>query len=612
MEAGTVLLDFDGVSPGPLTFSRPRAVVAAQTPDEVRPALAAVDRAAAAGRWAAGFVAYEAGPALDPALRARTRGALPLVWFGVYDGPDAARPEPRGDATLAPLAPDVDRGAYAASVARIRERIARGDVYQVNHTFRLRGRFEGDPLALYLRLREAQGGGLGALVHLGERAIVSASPELFLERTGDLVRTRPMKGTARRGRFEEEDAAAAAALAASPKERAENVMIADLLRNDLGRVARTGSVRVARLLDVERYRTIFQLTSTIEARLADRVGTAALLAATFPCGSVTGAPKAMATRIIAAEEGSPRGAYCGAIGFVAPGGDAAFNVAIRTVELDLAGGEAVAGVGGGITWESSADAEWEEALAKAAFLTARVPAFELLETMRLEIRPRGEAALRSWGPLGGEIRPRGEAALLGWGPLRGEAGGFPLAARHLARLGASARHLGFRLDAAAVEAALRDEAAAAGAPRRVRLLVRRDGGVRVESDPLPPAPDAPLPVAPCRARVARADPLLFHKTTLRERYEAARRERPDAFDVLLSNEDGDPTECTIGNLVVELDGERVTPPVAAGLLPGVMRAELLARREVRERPVRAEDLERARRLWLVNAVRGWVPVWLRR
>jgi para-aminobenzoate synthetase/4-amino-4-deoxychorismate lyase len=389
-------------------------------------------------------------------------------------------------------------------------------------------------------------------------------------------------------------------------------MIADLLRNDLGRVARVGSVRVARLLEVERYRTVFQLTSTVEARVGPGVGTARLFAATFPCGSVTGAPKAMATRIIAEEEGSPRGAYCGAIGFVAPGGDAAFNVAIRTVELDLEAGEAVAGVGGGITWDSSAGAEYDEALAKGALFSERTPKFELLETLRLEMRPRGEAALRSWGPLGGEMRPRGEAALRSWGPLGGEGSPFPLLARHLARLGASSRHLGFRLDPAAVEAALRGEVAAAGGePRRVRLLVRSDGSVRTESAPLPAAPEAPLPVARCGARVSRRDPLLFHKTTLRDRYEAARRERPDAFDVLLANEEGEPTEFTIGNLVLELEGERVTPPVDAGLLPGVMRAELLARGEIRERSVRAEDLAHARRLWLVNAVRGWVPVRLR-
>jgi para-aminobenzoate synthetase/4-amino-4-deoxychorismate lyase len=573
VEPGTVLLDFGGVA-APLAFARPREVVAAEAPGEVGAALARVQAAAAAGRWAAGFVAYEAAPALDAALRARPRGPLPLVWFGVYDAPEPRRPEPAGPAELGPLSPDVDRAAHAAQVARIRARIGRGDVYQVSLTFRLRGRFAGDPLALYLRLRAAQGGGLGALVHLGSRAIVSASPELFLERRGDLVRSRPMKGTARRGRFEEEDEAARAALARSPKERAENVMIADLVRNDLGRVARVGTVGVARLLEVERYPTVLQLTSTIEARLRPDVGLGALLAATFPCGSVTGAPKAMATRVIAAEEATPRGVYCGAIGYLAPGGDAGFNVAIRTVELDLAAGEAVAGVGGGITWDSSAPDEYDEALAKGAFLVERAAPFELVETLRL-----------------------------------GEGGRCPLVGRHLARLASSARHLGFPLDAARVEAALAGERrAAAGAARRVRLLLAADGAVRTESAPLPPAPDGPLPVALARARVSRRDPSLFHKTTRRERYDLARRERPDAFDVLLANEEGEPTEFTIGNLVAEIGGELVTPPLDAGLLPGVMRAELLARGEVRERPVGFAELRRARRLWLVNAVRGWVPV----
>jgi para-aminobenzoate synthetase/4-amino-4-deoxychorismate lyase len=588
VDPGTVLLDFDAVLPpqgaprtergfaastdlaGALAFERPRAVITASELSEVRRALARVDEAAGAGRWVAGFVAYEAAPALDSALRARPRGPLPLVWFGVYDAPGSRRPEPAA-AALGPLVPDVERAAYARSVQRIRERIARGDVYQVNHTFRLRGPFEGDPLALYLRLRTAQGGGLGALVHLGARAIVSASPELFVERRGDLVRARPMKGTARRGRYEEEDAAAVEALTTSAKERAENVMIADLLRNDLGRVARIGTVEVPRLVQIERYRTVLQLTSTIEARLRTGVGIAELFAAAFPCGSVTGAPKSMATRIIAEEETSARGTYCGAIGAVAPGGDAVFNVGIRTVELDLERNEAVAGVGGGITWASSVEDEYDEALAKGAFLTERVAPFELVETLRLE------------------------------------GGVYPLLARHLARLASSARHLGFPLDRGAVEAALGREAAA-GEPRRVRLLLAEDGGVRTESAALPSPAAEPMPVALATARVSRHDPALFHKTTRREPYDAARRERPDAFDVLLSNAEGELTEFTIGNLVLEVDGERVTPRLDGGLLPGVMRAELLARGEVRERTVRVEDLGRARRLWLVNAVRGWVPV----
>jgi para-aminobenzoate synthetase/4-amino-4-deoxychorismate lyase len=548
-------------------------VIAARSLAEVRPALAAVEAEVAAGSWAAGYVAYEAAPALDAALRARPPGPGPLAWFGVYRAPSPEVPQATGDAALGPLAPEVGPEAYAASVARIREAIARGDVYQVNHTFRLRGPFSGDPLALYRRLRAAQGGGLGALVHLGDRAIVSASPELFLERQGEVVRARPMKGTARRGRFAGEDDLAAAALAASEKDRAENVMIVDLVRNDLGRVARTGSVRVASLFDVERYRTVLQMTSTVEARLRDGTSLEDLLAAAFPCGSVTGAPKSTATRIIAAEERSPRGAYCGAIGWLAPGGDGAFSVAIRTVELDLVRGEAVAGVGGGVTWGSTAEGEHDEALAKAAFLRERVDPFELVETMRLEH------------------------------------GAYPLLARHLARLSASARYFGFPLEPRAVEGALaREAASSAGAARRVRLRVAADGAAHAESGPLPAASAEPLPVALAAGRVSRRDPFLFHKTTRRDPYDRARAERPDAFDVLLANEEEELTEFTIGNVVLELDGERVTPARDCGLLAGVFREGLVASGEVRERPVRREELTRARRLWLVNAVRGWVPV----
>jgi para-aminobenzoate synthetase/4-amino-4-deoxychorismate lyase len=315
------------------------------------------------------------------------------------------------------------------------------------------------------------------------------------------------------------------------------------------------------------------MTSTVQCQPRPEVRLADVFRALFPCGSVTGAPKVAASRLIAREERSPRGAYCGAIGFVAPGGDLAFNVAIRTVELDLERGEAIAGVGGGITWGSTADAEYDEALAKAAFLTEPVAPFQLLETLRLE------------------------------------GGVYPLLAGHLSRLAASARYFGHRIDPERVRAALEGEARAAeGAARRVRLLASADGGLRVEAGPLPPAADGPLPVALARRRVSRADRFLFHKTTRREVYDAARRERPDAFDVLLCNEEGEVTELTIGNLVLEIDGERVTPAREGGLLAGVYREALLADGSVRERPVRVEELRRARRLWLVNAVRGSVPI----
>jgi para-aminobenzoate synthetase/4-amino-4-deoxychorismate lyase len=384
-----------------------------------------------------------------------------------------------------------------------------------------------------------------------------------------------MKGTRPRGRFAEEDDAVAEELRTAAKDRAENVMIVDLLRNDLGRVAAPGSVRVAELFQVERYRTVLQLVSTVEARLAPGKGLAELLTALFPCGSVTGAPKVAAMGIIAGLERSPRGAYCGAVGLVRPGGDADFSVAIRTVEIDLASGAAACGVGGGITWGSDAEGEWEEALAKGAFLEAGSPELGLVETLRLE------------------------------------GGRYPLLERHLARFAASARHLALELDPEAAREALLRRADEVGlASARVRLLAR-EGAIETEAAPLPAPALDPLPVALALRPVSRRDVRLFHKTTRREPYDVRRAEVPDAFDVLLWNEERELTEFTIGNLVAEIDGVQLTPPRECGLLAGVMRAELLARGEIREATLRVEDLACATRLWLVNAVRGRVPVVLR-
>lgn len=560
------VLELDAAPWGALAFGPPAEVVEARALAEVRPALRRIEAAARAGRWAVGYLAYEAAPALDDALTVRP-AAGPLLWFGLHDAPLGPPPPGPWDARLEGLAPLGARGDHAASVARLREAIAAGAAYQVNLTHRLRGRLAGDPLALYRRLRAAQGGGQTAFVRAGGRAVVSASPELFLRTEGDRVVTRPMKGTARRGRWPAEDEAAARALAASAKDRAENVMITDLLRNDLGRVAATGSVRVAAALEVERYRTVWQLTSTVEARLAPGAGLEALLAATFPCGSVTGAPKAMAMRLIAAEEPWPRGAYCGAVGAVAPGGDACLAVAIRTCEVDLSTGEATYGTGGGITWGSDPEAEWDEALAKAAVLDLDPARPALLETMRLE---------------GGRV------ALLDG---------------HLARLAGSARWHGIPLDAAAVRALVEAERGDA----RLRLLLAPDGAARLERAPLPAPLEGPAALAFAAAPVSSRDPGLFHKTADRSRYDARRLERPDCFDVILVNEAGAPTETAIGSLVAEVGGERVTPPLEAGLLPGVFRAALLARGEVRERPLTRAEVAAAPRLWLVNALRGWVP-----
>jgi para-aminobenzoate synthetase/4-amino-4-deoxychorismate lyase len=569
------VLDFPDDCPagGRAFFTNPVEVISARTHEEVRPALRRVERAAGEGLYAVGFVAYEAAPAFDRALVVRQRsGDLPLLWFGVFKRPSEVRRE-AGEFRVSGWTPSISRGEYERKVEAVREAIARGDTYQVNYTLRLRARFEGDDFAFYERLRAAQAMRFGAYVNAGRFRVLSASPELFFWRRGRRVETRPLKGTAARGRWRGEDERAAARLAASEKERAENLMIVDLLRNDLGRVAETGAVKVEELFRVERYPTVLQMTSTVAATLREGVTLEELFAALFPCGSVTGAPKVSTTRHIAALEDSPRGVYCGAVGFVAPGGDAAFNVAIRTVVVDVETGEAVYGVGGGVTWDSTPGGEYAEALAKAKLLTEDAPDFELLETMRLD------------------------------------ESGYGLIEEHLARLGASAEYFGIPVNVEEIREALARHAEEhGGGPRRVRLLVSAEGRARVESQPLDELPPGPLRVALALSPVKRSDRFLCHKTTNRGQYEARRAEAPGVFDVLLWNEEGELTEFTNGNVVLELEGGRWTPPRECGLLAGTFRAELLRKGEVAERVLTKDDFRRASRVWLVNGVRGWVEV----
>lgn len=585
-------LRLDFAPPGftaPLVFRDPEEVVSAWSVEEVGPALAAVQVATDAGLWAAGFVAYEAAPAFDPAMAVRpSPGGLPLVWFGLFAAPEPTSDDPdwnvaaeagTGVGPLPAWSPSTSRARYDAAIAEIRAAIARGDTYQVNHTLRLRGpwpaRTRAEDLAHYRRLRRAQQAGYAAYLDLGAHRIVSVSPELFFRRDGTRVTTRPMKGTAPRGRWPEEDAARAAALVASEKDRAENVMVVDLLRNDLGRLAVPGTVEVPQLCALERYPTVWQLTSTVTADVPAATGLPELLGALFPCGSVTGAPKIATMREIATLEDDPRQVYCGTIGLVAPGGAAAFSVAIRTVLVDTATGTAEYGVGGGITWDSRTADEYAELLAKAAVLAAEAPAFALLETLRLE------------------------------------EGRYHLLERHLDRLRGSAGWFGRPDPSVAVSDALDAVARRHAAGRwRVRLLVDEDGSVRTEAHALEPDRSAPVRVLLGREPVSSADVFLQHKTTHRVAYAPGRRqlaEHPGAYDVLLHNERGELTEATTANLVLELDGRLCTPPRTSGLLGGVERAEALATGRIEERVLVPADLGRAGRIWLLNGVRGWVP-----
>ncbi|MDT5157869.1 MAG: para-aminobenzoate synthetase / 4-amino-4-deoxychorismate lyase [Acidobacteriota bacterium] len=572
----SVVLDFlDDCGPqgGRACFTRPAEIVVARSACEVRPALRRIERAAAGGMYAAGYVAYEAAQAFDRAFVVRPDSRVPLLWFGIFDSPSEFNPAGDGEFRLSEWKPSICRSEYDRCVATARERIARGDTYQVNYTLRLRAVFEGDDFAFYERLRAAQRTRFGAYVNDGRFRILSASPELFFRRRGASIVTRPMKGTVRRGRWREEDARLAAWLAASEKNRAENLMIVDLLRNDLGRIAEFGTVHVPTLFEVERYPTLLQMVSTVAATLRPNTTLEEIFAALFPCGSVTGAPKVSTMRLIAALEDSPRGIYCGAVGFVAPGGDAVFNVAIRTVVIDAETGAAEYGVGGGVTWDSTAAGEYAETLDKAALLTEEARAFDLLETMLLENCVYG------------------------------------LLEDHLERLAESAAYFEIPLSIERVRAALADHARCfTVGRRRARLLVSTDGRVHVESEAITETPAVRLRVALARTPVSKTERFLYHKTTRRRLYDERRAEDPEAFDVLLWNEEGELTEFTNGNLVLELDGERWTPPRECGLLAGTFRAWLLRRGEIRERVLKLADIGRASRCWLVNSVRGWVEV----
>lgn len=565
----------------PKVFANPIRVIIARVLADVPAAMAEVDAGLRRGCHAAGFVSYEAAPGFDSALVAKPPGEIPLVWFALFDKPQAASalPDPAvADAAVAANAPavwqpDTTRDDYHAGVTAVRHAIVRGDSYQANYTFRLvASPAPSDPAALYRRLARDQRAPYSAYLDLGRWQILSLSPELFFRIDNGIITTKPMKGTATRGRSVDDDAAQAEWLRRSEKNRAENVMIVDLARNDISRVSVVGSVHATNMFDVERYPSVFQMVSTVQGRLRPGTTLTDIFTALFPAGSITGAPKASSMKLIASIEGAARGVYCGAIGYAAPDGDAVFNVAIRTATVDTATGRAQFGTGGGITWDSRVNEEYAEALSKAACLEP-APAFELFETMRLE------------------------------------GGVYARLDRHLARLQRSSAYFDRPFPEETIrEALVRHARLHPGECRRVRMRLDAAGMPHLSSEPFSAEADRPRPVVLASAPVSRADRWLYHKTTRRGVYDRHRSDQPEAFDVLLWNEDDELTEFTIGNLVVEIDGTRWTPPVGCGLLPGVFRASQLETGAIRERVLTRADLPRATALWLVNSLRGWVNV----
>ncbi len=544
-------------------------VLQADAPDAVRRTLLDVEQLTRdRGLHAVGFVAYEAGAAFMLPMHVSDPG-LPLAWFALYepshvtevDGPQGAGPY-----TLGPLTPSVDRDTFDRAFAEVKAHLAAGDSYQVNYTFRIDATFEGDAAALFADLCAGQGGQYAASIDLGDYVICSASPELFFEIQGAEIVSRPMKGTARRGLTLDEDLAAGAALAASAKERAENVMVVDMVRNDLGRVAEVGTVSVPELFTVERYPNVWQMTSLVKARSLAPLEE--IFAALHPSASVTGAPKVRTLELLRELETGPRGVYTGAVGHVPPDGLARFNVAIRTAVVDRTAGRLSFGIGSGIVWDSEPAAEYAECLLKGSVLGRRPVAFDLLETFR-------------------------------WTPREG----FNLLERHLDRLRASGEYFGVPILSADIHDALSLAVAGAEVALRVRLLVNRDGGVRIEHQPHVPTA-VPLRVALAAEPVDQSDVFLYHKTTNRLVYERARGAVSGVDEVLLWNGASEVTEATTANLVAEIDGVRVTPPVASGVLPGTCRGAMVDAGEIREAVVTLADLGRATRLWLINSVHG--------
>ncbi len=536
--------------------------------------LDAAQAAAQRGAWCVGYLRYEAAPAFDAALAVHPAEG-PLAWFAVHD---TAWPWPQPVEDAAPLVQWQDvlpRAAFDAALAELQRAIADGEYYQVNFTAQMRGVLSGDAggakaLALFHALQRAQPGGYAAFLDTGEEQLLSVSPELFFDWREEKILTRPMKGTAPRGMNPEDDAAQAEALRNSPKERAENVMIVDLLRNDLSRIAEPFSVRVPRLFHTEALPAVWQMTSDVEARTRAGCSLADVFAALFPCGSITGAPKVCAMRAIHALEPEPRGVYCGAIGVLRPGGAATFNVPIRTVALR--GKQARCGIGSGITSGATADGEWREWGLKQAFVRRASAPFDLLETL---------------GLFDGTLRD---------------------AAAHLARLGEAARHFGYPWDARQAEAALQPLAQQhAGGAWRVRLLLTAQGQLQAEA--------YALPTSPPRVRLQLADHALDEaygefvrfKTTRRAHYDAFTPTKPEIFDTLLWNAEGELTECTRGNIAFLVEGRWVTPPLRCGLLAGVGRARALQEGRVEEAVVRLEDLSRVQAVAFVNSLRGWIP-----
>lgn len=563
-------------------FINPHKIITCHSSDQLNKCLAQLTKAVKQGWYAAGFISYEAGWHLQGLEKNNRSYSFPLLWFGLFSKPiiinnfhEALSYLPLGDtangSTVDTLQLNTTRIKYCQDIAQIRELIAQGDTYQVNYTMKYKFNFAGAPINLYRRLRAIQPVSYGAFINTGDYQILSFSPELFFRREKDTIFVQPMKGTAALCRHTN--------LPDDPKNQAENIMITDLMRNDLGKISTIGSVQTYDLLKTHKYSTLWQMTSSVQSQLRTKMSWPDIFGSLFPCGSVTGAPKLSTMNIIKSLEKEDRNIYTGAIGYISPDNQAVFNVAIRTILLQGTQGEM--GIGSGITYDSNPGQEWAECQLKASFL--RKSNFKLIETM-------------------------------GWSYQAG----IPLLSLHLERLKKSANFFGFPYDRIKINTGLSVFTCTLNKKKlwKVRLLLKNDGVLSLQAEPAPPPKTAKPMIAISAVQTDPDDPFLRHKTTERTLYdrELAHYKKRGYYDVLFTNNCGEITEGAISNVFIKRGGIYYTPPLRCGLLPGVYREYFIRRHKeaVVEKIIYPNDLYAAEEIFLTNAVRGLVQVKLDR
>ena len=556
-----------------LCFEQPKKILQTTRLEEVLPLL---EEAEHSNLFAAGWVSYESAPTFDSALQTHSNPSFPLLCFGLFSAPivldhlEAVSPFKLGEQT-----PTLSKNAYIKKIEQIKREIAAGATYQVNYTHALHSSFHGDPFSFFATLVHGQKTRHAAFIQTDDFSICSASPELFFHQKGDEITMRPMKGTARRGLTPEQDLTQYTALQHSQKDRAENVMIVDMVRNDLGRIAIPGSISVENPFKIEKYPTVWQMISTIKAELKSS-SLSTLFKNLFPCASITGAPKAKTMEIIKSLEPNPRNIYTGVIGFAAPNNqESCFNVAIRTALIHHKQNKLEYGVGGGIVWDSQPESEWEETQSKALILTRPQPDFQLIETML-------------------------------WEPKIG----LFLEQEHIHRIQKSAGYFDIPFHFDQLEKQLHQTInQLKKQSHKIRLLLHQNGTFSIKTSPFNPTQKS------CKITLAKnpnppVSSFLFHKTTQRDLYEKAKADFPEFDDVILWNTQGEITESCIANIVIQQGDQLFTPPLKSGLLPGTFRAHLLKTKAIQEKTIPIEELKTADEIYLINALRKWRPATL--